>query len=72
MGYFRGGSKGFRQGVLLSSYLFVLVKEDFSKFLKKGVKTVWKLLSTERAPFYLTHLRFAEDLIVFLGAGPNL
>lgn len=38
VGYFRAGSKGFRQGVLLSFYLFVLAKEDFSKFLKKGVK----------------------------------
>jgi len=38
VGYFRGGSKGFRQGVLLSSYLFVLAKKDFSKFLKNGVK----------------------------------
>jgi hypothetical protein len=62
---FLDGSRGLRQGSLLSPYFFVLVMEVFSRMMGRlgrdqNFKYHWRY---EREQ--LTHLCFSDDLMIF-------
>ena len=66
---FFGSSRGLRQGDPLSSYLFVLVKDALSMLIQKRIEEEvvpfvyhWRCSKTK-----LTHLCFADDLLLFCG-----
>lgn len=63
-GYFKG-AKGLRQGDPLSRYLFVIVMEVLSLMLSKASKDPAFRFHWKTAPISLTHLCFADDLIIF-------
>ena len=65
VGYFEG-KKGLRQGDPLSPYLFVLAMEVFSRIMVEytGVTSGFKFHS-KCLKMKLTHLCFAEDLLIF-------
>ncbi|XP_026377684.1 uncharacterized protein LOC113271978 [Papaver somniferum] len=68
---FYKGSRGLRQGDLLSQFLFLMVAEVFSALMKKaernGLISGFKVKSNGTP---ITHLQFADHTIVFLDANP--
>ncbi|CAL1367951.1 unnamed protein product [Linum trigynum] len=62
-------TRGVRQGDPLSPYLFVLCMERLSHRIDEAVRAkLWKPLSIARGGPALTHLFFADDLVLFAGA----
>lgn len=58
-------SRGIHQGDPLSSYLFVLCMERLSHLIEKSFEQrKWKPLRLSMGPL-LTHLFFADDLLLF-------
>lgn len=64
VGYFKG-KKGLRQGDPLSPYLFVIVIEVLSKLLDVAAKTKIFSYHPKCQRTGLTHLAFADDLLIF-------
>ncbi|KAF8413392.1 hypothetical protein HHK36_001373 [Tetracentron sinense] len=61
--------RGLRQGDLLSLYLFVLCIERLSHMIQKRVENrEWKPVKAARSAPYISHLFFANDLILFAEA----
>ncbi|MDV3200005.1 MAG: reverse transcriptase domain-containing protein, partial [Candidatus Phytoplasma australasiaticum] len=59
-------SRGIRQGDSISPYLFVLCMERLSHIIKEEVsKGKWKGIRLSRYGPLLTHLFFADDLVLF-------
>jgi hypothetical protein len=69
---FFGSSRGVRQGDPLSSFLFVLVMEAFSRMLgafnDRGLISGFSVGSREQDRVTISHLLFADDTLVFCGA----
>lgn len=65
---FFNGSRGLRQGDLLSSLLFINVMEALNKFIKKA-KDLWLLRGISVGNFgkqiEITHIFFADDTLIF-------
>ncbi|XP_043697301.1 uncharacterized protein LOC122648107 [Telopea speciosissima] len=69
-GYFRG-KRGIRQGDPLSPYLFTIAMEGFSALMRKlEVEGQISLLPRCKSS-HLTHLIFADDLMIFVKAVPD-
>lgn len=62
--FFRG-KKGLRQGDGISPYLFIMVMEVLSKILEKAVEDGKIRLHLKCEDPLITHLLFADDLLVF-------
>ena len=69
---FFGSSRGVRQGDPLSSFLFVLVMEAFSRMISaiysRGLISGFSVGSREFDRVEVSHLLFADDTLVFRGA----
>ena len=63
-GFFRG-KKGLRQGNGISRYFFIMVMEVLSKILEKAVEDGKIRLYPKCEDPLITHLLFADDLLVF-------
>lgn len=63
-GFFKG-KKGIRQGDPMSPYLFVLMMEVFSGIMKKIIREDKLNLHPKCSPLHLSHLAFADDLLLF-------
>ena len=62
-------SRGIRQGDAISPYLFVLYMERLGNIIHSVVDTrEWKPVKLSRNDPYLSHLFFADDLILFAEA----
>jgi hypothetical protein len=72
---FFGSSHGVRQGDPLSSFLFVLVMEAFSRMLgafnDRGLISGFSVGSREQDRVTISHLLFADDTLVFCGANAS-
>lgn len=64
-GYFQS-ARGLRQGCSLSPYLFVLCMNILSKMIDKAVAQKKFNFHPRCQSLYLTHLCFADDLVVFV------
>lgn len=64
--------RGLRQGDPLSSYLFLIVADVFSKLLSKAVSnnSIKGITMKKRCPM-VSHLLFADDFLIFLDAEPQ-
>ena len=69
-GYFRG-SRGLRQGDPLSPYLFVLAMNCLSHSLNKAAKEGKFNYHSKCKRTELTHLSFADDLLIFSDGSPR-
>ncbi|KAL9659585.1 hypothetical protein QQ045_024392 [Rhodiola kirilowii] len=70
-GYFKS-TRGVWQGDPLSSSLFVLAMEWLTRILKAGVvHCVLKAYITKRRAVQVTHLLFADDLLIFTNGSKN-
>ena len=75
VGFF-GASRGLRQGDPLSPYLFVIIMDALSMLIQRRIEVNrsmgqsfdfhWRCKKTE-----LTHLCFADDLLLFYGKSMN-
>src|SRR4051812_23042778 len=62
-------TKGLSQGDPLSSFLFVLCMEQLSHWIKnREASGVWKGLKTSRRSPIVSHLFFADDILMFTAA----
>lgn len=64
-GYFKG-SRGLRQGDLLSPYLFVIAMNTLSLMLKQAAQEMKFNYHHKCRGSKLTHLCFADDLLIFM------
>ncbi|XP_013608037.1 uncharacterized protein LOC106423221 [Brassica napus] len=64
-GFFKG-KKGLRQGDCISPYMFIMVMEALSKILEKAAVEGKIKLHPKCEDPRVTHLLFADDLLVFL------
>nr|KYP35641.1 hypothetical protein KK1_043317 [Cajanus cajan] len=61
--------RGIRQGDPISPYLFVLFIERLFRLIQVAVKTkLWKPIQIARQAPKLSHLAFADDLLLFAQA----
>ncbi|GLT72394.1 hypothetical protein SLA2020_443330 [Shorea laevis] len=61
--------RGLRQGDPLSPYLFIMVMEKLSHKIQSRVQSkVWKPFRISRGGLELSHLFFADDLMLFCDA----
>lgn len=58
-------SSGQRQGDPISSYLFILYMEYLRYLIKKCMEGIWKPLKASCENIGISHLFFADDLILF-------
>lgn len=70
VGYFEG-LKGLKQGDPLSPYLFVIVIEVFSQMLNEPAKLKFTDFHPKCGKIGLTHLVFADDLLIFTKVNLN-
>lgn len=59
------GAKGLRQGDPMSPYLFVLVMEVFTGIMRKQAQTKEFKWHPQCQKLKLSHLAFADDLLIF-------
>ena len=64
-GYFKG-KRGLRQGDLLSPHLFVIAMNFLSMMLNRAVATERSKYHAKCEKMKLTHLSFADDLLIFI------
>ena len=69
VGYYRS-SRGVRQGCPQSPYLFTIVMKFFSVMITACARTSLIPTPYVRGDFSVSHLMFADDLIVFSKANP--
>ena len=61
--------KGIRQGCSLSLYIFMLCVERLTHLIEIAVnKGKWKPMCVERQGPLISHLLFADDLLLFVEA----
>ncbi|KAL6125591.1 hypothetical protein ACLB2K_073647 [Fragaria x ananassa] len=66
------GSKGIRQGDPLSPYLFVLCMEKLSHTIQHAIEmNYWKPIQSSQSGPFISHLFFADDLILFSEASTS-
>ena len=74
LGFFQS-SKGLRQEDPFSSYFFVIVMETFNCLLKRakveGFLSRWQVRGNGRKGVDVSHLLFADDMLVFCEPSPN-
>ncbi|KAJ0705772.1 putative RNA-directed DNA polymerase [Helianthus annuus] len=69
IGWIMTWEKGFRQGDPMSPYLFILVMEVLNLILSRNINRYEKFVYHWRCgKLKLTHLCFADDLVIFCGA----
>ncbi|XP_021771780.1 uncharacterized protein LOC110735912 [Chenopodium quinoa] len=65
-------SRGIRQGDLLSPYLYVICMERLAHLIEHEVRFgAWKAARASRNGPYISHLAFADDLILFCEASAD-
>ena len=66
------GSRGIRQGDPLSPYLFVLCMEKLSHTIQHAIEmNYWKPIQSSQSGPFISHLFFADDLILFSEASTS-
>lgn len=68
---FFSSSRGIRQGCSLSPYLFVMVSNVLSRLLNSAVLNRRIVFHPLCMPLKLTHLSFADDIMVFTDGTPS-